>query len=307
MSKKNENSIAKNPNSKEEYTEKEIDELAKCMDDEEGYLYFARNFAYIQHPLHGRVLFEPFEFQIRLMHIYHNYRFNINMLPRQSGKTTCAAVYLLWRAMFYPDQTILIAAHVYKGAQEIMQRIRFVYELCPDYIRAGTTSYNKESIDFDNGSRIKAETTTENTGRGMSISLLYCDEFAHVPPNIADEFWSSISPTLSTGGSAIITSTPNTDEDKFAEIWHQAEQHFDEHGNETDIGVNGFKAFYAHWSEHPERDLEWMKDEKARIGEERFRREFECLSGATQILVKDQLDNEFYISLNNLAKLLEDQ
>lgn len=226
-----------------------------------------------------------------------------SMIPTHN--TTCAAVYLLWRAMFYSDQTILIAAHVYRGAAEIMQRIRFVYELCPDYIRAGSTSYNKESIEFDNGSRIIAQATTESTGRGLSVSLLYADEFAFVPPNTADEFWSSISPTLSTGGSAIITSTPNTDEDKFAEIWHQAEQRFDEHGNEQDVGANGFKSFFAHWTEHPERDEEWMKQEMGRIGEERFRREFECLSGDTKVLVEDPLGNCYRVSIDTLKKLIE--
>ena len=89
------------------------------------------------------------------------------------GKTTTAAGYLLWYAMFKPDSTILIAAHKYVGAQEIMQRIRYAYELCPDHIRAGVVSYNKGSIDFENGSRIVSTTTTETTGRGMSITLLY--------------------------------------------------------------------------------------------------------------------------------------
>ena len=129
------------------------------------------------------------------------------------GKTTTAAGYLLWYAMFVPDSTILIAAHKYSGAQEIMQKIRYAYELMPDHIRAGVTSYNKGSIEFENGSRIVAQATTENTGRGMSITLLYCDEFAFVRPTIAKEFWTSISPTLATGGKAIITSTPNSDED----------------------------------------------------------------------------------------------
>ena len=168
-------------------------------------------------------MFDPYEYQLRLMHSYHNYRFNINMMPRQTGKTTCASIYLAWYAMFNPDQTILVAAHKYTGAQEIMSRIRYVYETCPDHIRAGVTSYNKQSIEFENGSRIVAQTTTGNTGRGMSISLLYCDEFAFVQPNIAEEFWTSISPTLATGGRAIITSTPNSDEDTFAMIWKQAE------------------------------------------------------------------------------------
>ena len=276
MSKSLDGVLTKKANQKETFTEEQIDDLVKCMDPDTGYLYFARKFAYIQHPVKGKLLFEPFEYQLGLMETYHNYRFNINMMPRQTGKTTCASIYLAWYAMFNPDQTILIAAHKYTGAQEIMARIRYVYEMCPDHIRAGVTSYNKGSIEFENGSRIVSQTTTGNTGRGMSISLLYCDEFAFVMPNIAEEFWTSISPTLATGGRAIITSTPNSDEDTFATIWKQAEQKFDEHGNDNEVGINGFRSFMARWDEHPDRDEEWKAAEIGRIGEEKFRREYGC-------------------------------
>ena len=276
MSKSLDGVLTKKAHSKETYTNEQIEQLAKCMDPDDGYLYFARNFAYIQHPVKGKLLFEPFDYQLGLMETYHKYRFNINMMPRQTGKTTCAAIYLAWYAMFNPDQTILVAAHKYTGAQEIMSRIRYVYESCPDHIRAGVTSYNKQSIEFENGSRIVAQTTTGNTGRGMSISLLYCDEFAFVQPNIAEEFWTSISPTLATGGQAIITSTPNSDEDTFATIWKEAENRFDEHGNEQDIGRNGFRSYMSNWWEHPDRDEEWKAAEIGRIGEEKFRREYGC-------------------------------
>jgi hypothetical protein len=268
--------LVKRANRQERFTEQHIQELSQCADTDSGYLFFCKNFFYIQHPVKGKLLFDPFEYQVNLLHSYHNHRFNINMLPRQSGKTTCAAGYLLWFAMFHPDQTILVAAHKYTGAQEIMQRIRYAYEDCPDHIRCGVTNYNKGSIEFDNGSRIVSATTTGNTGRGMSISLLYCDEFAFVQPNIADEFWTSISPTLATGGRAIITSTPNSDEDTFAIIWKEGNKRFDEYGNETDVGVNGFHTFKSEWWEHPDRDDKWKEVELGRIGEERFRREYGC-------------------------------
>ena len=198
------------------------------------------------------------------------------MIPTHN--TTCASAYLLWYAMFHPDQTILVAAHKFTGAQEIMQRIRYGYELCPDFLRAGIISYNKGSIEFDNGSRIISQTTTGTTGRGLSISLLYADEFAFVQPNIAEEFWTSISPTLATGGRAIITSTPNSDEDQFAIIWKESKDIFDEFGNERDdnLGRNGFHGFKADWWEHPDRDEEWKKVELSRVGEEKFRREYNC-------------------------------
>ena len=157
-----------------------------------------------------------------------------------------------------------------------MQRVRYAYESVPDHIRAGVTSYNKGSLEFDNGSRIVSQTTTETTGRGMSISLLYSDEFAYVRPTIAKEFWVSISPTLATGGKAIITSTPNSDEDQFAEIWKAANKCIDEYGNTTELGINGFKAYRAYWNEHPDRDETWAAEQRAQLGEERFRREMDC-------------------------------
>ena len=270
--------LTKKAHTQEKFTEEQVQDLLMCADPVEGYMHFARKYFYIQHPVKGKMLFEPFEYQVNLLHSYHDYRFNINMLPRQSGKTTCASAYLLWYAMFHPDQTILVAAHKFTGAQEIMQRIRYGYELCEDHIRCGVVSYNKGSIEFDNGSRIVSQTTTGTTGRGMSISLLYCDEFAFVQPNIANEFWTSISPTLATGGKAIITSTPNSDEDQFAIIWKESQDLYDEYGNvkEDGLGRNGFHGFRSFWSDHPDRDEEWKIEELGRIGEERFRREYGC-------------------------------
>ena len=270
--------LTKKAHTKEKFTEEQVEHLLKCADPIEGYMHFVQNFFHIQHPTKGKMKFEPFDYQVRLLHSYHDYRFNINMMPRQSGKTTCAAGYLLWYAMFHPDQTVLVAAHKYTGSQEIMQRIRYGYELCPDFVRAGVVNYNKGSMEFENGSRIVSATTTGNTGRGMSISLLYCDEFAFVQPNIAEEFWTSISPTLATGGKAIITSTPNSDEDTFATIWKESQDLFDEFGNERldSMGRNGFHGFRAEWHEHPDRDDEWKRVELGRIGEERFRREYGC-------------------------------
>ena len=158
-----------------------------------------------------------------------------------------------------------------------MSRVRYAYEMLPGWIKAGVQQYNRNSIEFDNGSKIMATTTTENTGRGMSLTMIYCDEFAFVqPPEKAVEFWTSLSPTLSTGGKCLITSTPNSDEDQFALIWKGANKRFDEYGNDKIIGTNGFYAMKAHWNEHPDRDEAWAEAERSRIGEERFRREHEC-------------------------------
>ena len=268
--------LVKSPHRRENYSEQQILDFARCADPISGPIYFMDNFFYIQHPTRGKMLYHPFEYQKRLIQTYHGYRNSISLMPRQTGKSTSAAGYLLWYAMFVPDSTILIAAHKYTGAQEIMQRIRYAYELCPNHIRAGCTSYNKGSLEFENGSRIVSQTTTETTGRGMSISLLYADEFAFVRPTIAREFWTSISPTLATGGKCIITSTPNSDEDQFAFLWKGANKCLDEFGNTTELGINGFKAFRSYWKEHPERDQTWADEQLAQLGEDRFRREMNC-------------------------------
>jgi hypothetical protein len=183
----NNNKLIKNPHAVHKFTQKDIEDLMACQDPVTGPRYFLNNFFYIQHPKLGQIQYNAFDYQDELLESYNTNRFSVNMLGRQMGKTTTAVGYLLWYAMFVADSTILIAAHKYTGASEIMQRIRYAYELCPNHIRCGAPSYNKHSIEFDNGSRIVAQTTTETTGRGMSLSLLYCDEFAFVPPNVATE------------------------------------------------------------------------------------------------------------------------
>jgi hypothetical protein len=142
-----ENSLIKRPHIEESWTEFEIKEFAKCADPVDGPQYFMNNYFYIQHPVKGSMLYKAFPFQEKLIETYHNNRFSISLMPRQTGKSTSAAGYLLWYAMFVPDSTILIAAHKYSGAQEIMQRVRYAYEGVPNFIRAGVTSYNKGSIE----------------------------------------------------------------------------------------------------------------------------------------------------------------
>ena len=257
------------------YTPHQIREIARCAKDP---LYFMEKYMKIQHPVRGRMPFEAYDYQKRLVNAYWQNNSVIALLPRQSGKTTTAAGYLLWYTMFNADVTVLIAANKFRAANEIMDRIKFAYEELPDFIRAGVSTYNVQDVKFDNGSRIKATTTTPDSGRGMSISLLYLDEFAFVKPRIAEEFWTAMAPTLATGGKCIITSTPNSDEDKFAEIWNGANRVTDDYGNETEggVGINGFKAFSAHYSEVPGRDEAWATREAAKIGADRFRREYGC-------------------------------
>ena len=254
---------------------RQVEELAACAKNP---IWFMEHFMFIQHPTRGKMPFEAYEFQRGLINTYWENRNTIAMIPRQSGKTTTAAGYLLWYAMYNDDVTVLIAANKFKAANEIMMRIKYAYEEMPDHIRAGVSEYNVTSIRFDNGSRIVATTTTPDSGRGMSISLLYLDEFAYVRPRVAVEFWTAMAPTLATGGKCIITSTPASDEDTFAELWFGATSTIDEDGNEVPggLGVNGFKGFSAHYSDVPGRDDAWAAVERAKIGDERFLREYEC-------------------------------
>jgi len=206
-----------------------------------------------------------------------------------SHNTTCAAGFLLWKAMFTPDMTILVVANTYSQALEIMERIRYTYENVPNHIRAGVTEYNKGNITFDNGSRIISRATTPNAGRGLAISLLYIDEMSFIQPNMQKSFVSSVVMTLASGGSCIVTSTPRTDEDQFAQIWKGAIDNTDEYGNPTENGVgkNGWFAIEVPWYEHPERDEAWAKPLRETLGEARFRQENCCAEHNTKIQVID--------------------
>lgn len=174
MSRSLEGNLIKKAHKPIRYTLEEVKHIEACMDPVTGPLYFCKHFLMIQHATRGSIRFEPYEYQERLISAYHDNKQCIAMLPRQMGKTTCAVGYLLWYTMFVPESQVLIAAHKMEGAQDIMNRYRFGYENLPDFIRAGVYSYNRNTIEYDNGSRIQAVTTTENTGRGKSLSLIYC-------------------------------------------------------------------------------------------------------------------------------------
>lgn len=207
---------------------------------------------------------------------YENHRYFANDILHHN--TTCSASYMLWRSMFKNDQTILVVAHNLNQALEITGRIRFSYEELPYFIKPGVLEYNKGSIVFDNGSRIISRAASVNAARGLSISLLYMDELSFIRRKMQEEFWASVSPTLATGGDCIITSTPGSDEDLFALLWRQAEDIYDINGNINPggVGKNGFKAFKATWKDHPERDDNWARTERAKIGDAKFEREFNC-------------------------------
>lgn len=252
----------------EVFSKFEINEIRRCHSDP---LYFIENYVKIQHPVLGDILCQPRPYQKRMIKTFHENQFSIHLLPRQVGKTTIAAAYLLWFAMFNMDKTILIAAHQFSGASEIMHRIYHAYQAMPDFIRCGAITENKQSLAFDNGSRIIASATTEKTGRGLAISLVYLDEFAFVDRRIAEEFWTALAPTLSTGGSCIITSTPNNADDRFANIWRKANDN-----GPDQRGTNDFMPLTVEWDEIPGRDDAFEKKMRSQLGDAQFRREYKC-------------------------------
>lgn len=262
--------MARNPKIKKafiqtEFTPKMVSEIAKCMDDP---IYFIRNYVYILHPKKGRIKFELYDFQEEMIRAYQNNRWNISKIARQSGKTETTCAFLAWYAMFNKDKTILVAANKLGNAKEIISRISGIYEELPDWLKPGIdeSEWNKTSLAFENGSKIMAQATSANTGRGFSISLLYLDELAFVAPHIQQQMWASIQPVLSTGGSCIISSTPNGSTDLYSELFRSAE-----------AGISPFFPISVKWDRVPGRDKRFMEEQVALIGQRRWDQEFECL------------------------------
>ena len=263
----------KKPGTKSLYTDKEIKELAKCSVDP---FHFIENYLYVQHTTKGKIKFKPYEYQREIIRSIHTSRCVAACCFRQGGKTTAAGAYLLWVAMFMPDQTILIVGNKRETAVEILDRIKFMYENLEDWLRDSAIVYNRTSMTFSNGSKIICRATSKSSANGLSVSLLFSDELSKLNVNIQNEFFSSIKPTLSTGGKFIITSTPDTDTDIFAQIWKGANDVIDADGNAAEIGSNGFKAVKAIWSDCPDRTQEWADEERRAMGDEMFLREYCC-------------------------------
>ena len=197
-----------------------------------------------------------------------------------SHNTTTVSAYLLWYAMFNMDKTILIASNKDSNAIELIKRIKYQYENLPTWLKAGVLDdgYNMHEISFDNKSRIVSTATSSTAGRSFAISLLYLDEFAFVPPEIQDEFWTSIAPTLSEGGRCIITSTPNGDVNLFAELWRGAQ-----------VGLNGFDYMHVKWDDPPGRNKEFKNRMTGKLGVRKWLQEYETKFLSSDALLIDPL------------------
>ena len=229
----------------------------------------------------GIVPFIPYPFQRKLVDSFHNNRFTICKLPRQSGKSVTVTAYLIHQAIFRDNINIAILANKRETSFELMAKLQTSYENLPKWMQQGVLGWNKGSIELENGSRITASSTSSSAVRGFSYNIVMLDEFAFVPTNMADEFFSSVYPTISSGKSTkvIIVSTPNG-LNHFYKLWTDAEKQ-----------RNSYNAIEAHWSEVPGRDQRWKEETIANTSEQQFQQEFECdfLGSAGSLIAASKL------------------
>jgi hypothetical protein len=253
----------KRPHLEMEFSPDDIQEIKKCK---ESYIYFIEKYVRIKHATKGMVPMILYDYQKRMLDSIHNNRLIAILASRQTGKTTVVAMYLLWMTCFQDDKDCVIASKNLKHAVLIMSRVKTAYEQLPDFIKPGCKYYSRTSIEFENGSSIHNEATTENTGRGNSPAFLMLDELAFANKRIQQELWASISPSLATGGKLVITSTPNGDADLFANIWRQAK-----------AGLNNFTPVTAMWYEHPDQGEEYYKEQLGLLGPIKVKQEIDCI------------------------------
>ena len=277
-----------NPNLKKantaiEFTEEQIIEFLKCKEDP---VYFANNYIKIVSLDEGLTQFHPYDFQEKLINNFHNNRFNICKMPRQTGKSTTVVSYLLHYAIFNDSVNIGILANKAATARELLDRLQTAYENLPKWMQQGIISWNKGSMELENGSKILAASTSASAVRGMSFNILFLDEFAFVPNHVADSFFASVYPTITSGKNTkvIIVSTPHG-MNHFYRMWHDAEKE-----------RNEYVTTEVHWSEVPGRDAKWKETTISNTSEQQFRVEFECefLGSVNTLINPAKLKNLIY-------------
>ena len=238
-----------------------------------------------------------YDFQEKLITNFHENRFNIAKLPRQTGKSTTVVSYLLHYALFNDNIRIAILANKAETARELLGRLQLSYENLPKWLQQGVDSWNKGSLELENGSKIVAASTSSSAVRGNSFNIIFLDEFAFIPNHIAEQFFSSVYPTISSGTSTkvIIISTPNG-MNMFYKLWHDAER-----------GKNGYKPLEVHWSAVPGRDAEWKRQTIANTSERQFTQEFECefLGSVDTLITPSKLRMMVYDDPLNRSKGLD--
>jgi len=257
-----------NPNLKKantpiNFTKKQVEEWIRCKEDP---IYFTKNYVKIVSLDEGLVPFKMWDFQENLIRNFHENRFNICKMPRQTGKSTTCVSYLLHYCVFNDSVNIGILANKAATARELLGRLQTAYENLPKWMQQGILSWNKGSMELENGSKILAASTSASAVRGMSFNIIFLDEFAFVPNHIAESFFASVYPTITSGKSTkvIMVSTPHG-MNHFYRYWHDAQRN-----------KNEYVATEVHWSEVPGRDSEWKRQTIANTSEQQFKVEFEC-------------------------------
>ena len=285
-----------NPNLKkanvaQNFTKKQVAEFLKCAQDP---VYFAEKYVKIINLDEGLVPFQMYDFQRKLVDNFHNNRFNICKMPRQSGKSTTVVSYLLHYAIFNDSVTIGILANKAQTARDLLGRLQIAYENLPKWMQQGIIAWNKGSMELENKSKIIAASTSASAVRGMSFNIIFLDEFAFIPNHIADDFFSSVYPTISSGKSTkvIIVSTPRG-MNHFYRLWHDAE-----------LGRNEYVTTDVHWSEVPGRDEAWKEQTIKNTSEAQFRVEFECefLGSVDTLIAPSKLKTMVYDEPINRGK-----
>ena len=257
-----------NPNLKranvaQSWTKEELKEYQRCMADPQ---YFVENYIMIVSLDEGLVPFKLYDFQKEMIGTFHQNRFTICKLPRQSGKSTTIIAYLLHYVLFNPSVNVAILANKAATARDLLGRLQLAYEHLPKWLQQGVMSWNKGSLELENGSKILASSTSASAVRGGSYNIIFLDEFAYVPANVAEQFFSSVYPTISSGKTTkvMIVSTPHG-MNMFYKLWTDAEE-----------GRNTYVPIEVHWSEVPGRDDKWKAVTIKNTSQSQFNTEFEC-------------------------------
>jgi len=263
----------KNVGQKIEWTEESLAEYMACKEDPE---HFIRNYVQIIHVDRGLVPFEMYDYQKDMIHKFNDNRFVICKMPRQTGKSTTIIAFLLHYILFNESVNVAILANKGSVARELLSRLQLAYEHLPKWMQQGAVVWNKGNIEVENGSKIIAAATSSSAVRGSSFNIIFLDEFAHVPQNIAEQFFTSVYPTISSGESTkvLIVSTP-LGMNMFYKMWIEAEE-----------GRNDYVPIEVHWSEVPGRDTKWKEETIRNTSEVQFTQEFECeFVGSTYTLI----------------------
>ena len=267
-----------NPNLKNvgqtiQWTEETLEKYKNCMESPQ---HFIENYVQIVHVDKGLVPFTMYPYQDKMVQTFSDERFVICKMPRQTGKSTTIISFLLHYVLFNESVNVAILANKGNTARELLGRLQLAYEHLPKWLQQGVVVWNKGNIELENGSKILASATSGSAVRGSSFNIIFLDEFAHVPQNIAEQFFTSVYPTISSGETTkvFIVSTP-LGLNMFYKMWVDAEE-----------GRNNYKTIDVHWSEVPGRDDKWKQETIKNTSETQFTQEFECeFVGSTHTLI----------------------